>query len=106
MRSGSSGWRSSGASRSLQGGRDQSSPSWLHRDEEAFVAVVLCALSYNLGGGDYVIARPKRGISDAFRMTERLDMLLLTKACSHAVTPMHSTDGRQARRDILLITFS
>lgn len=93
--------------RPVQGAPSYSSPVWLHRDEEPFVAVVLCGITCNLGGGENVVSIGGAGkVYDAFKMTERLEMLLLTKKYWHAVTPMYSTDGRPARRDILLVTFS
>jgi hypothetical protein len=86
-----------------------SSPSWMHKDDEPFVAVILCGLSANLGGGENLIF-PNEGkgrvISHEFKLRHLLEMLLLTKTQSwHAVTPMYTTDGAPARRDVLLITF-
>jgi hypothetical protein len=85
------------------------SPLWMHKDSEPFVAVILCGLSANLGGGDNLIF-PFEGkgsvISDAFKLQNDFEMLLLTNTRSwHAVTPMYSADGGPARRDVLLITF-
>ncbi len=85
------------------------SPTWLHKDDEPFVAVILCGLTPNLSGGDNIIS-PNDGryrvISEAFKLQEQFEMLLLTNTQSyHAVTPMFSSDGRPARRDVLLITF-
>lgn len=86
-----------------------SSPVWRHRDDEPFVAVILCGLSANLGGGDNLIFPgdgKERIISHAFKLRTPFEMLLLTNTQSwHAVTPMYSTDGAPARRDVLLITF-
>lgn len=84
-----------------------SSPIWLHRDDEAFVAVILCGITVNLGGGENLISPTGAStITDVLRLTDRLEMLLLTQKCWHAVTPMHSVDGRPSRRDIVLVTFS
>lgn len=85
------------------------SPTWLHKDDEPFVAVILCGLTKNLSGGHNLIS-PNEGrgrvITDAFKLQKQFEMLLLTNTQSfHAVTPMISADGLPARRDVLLITF-
>lgn len=83
-----------------------SSPVWLHKDQEEYVAVILCGLSGNLDGGENILSPGGREISAKLTLTEPLDMLLLSRKGLHAVVPMKSTDGRPAFRNVLLITLT
>uniref|UniRef100_A0A914YNT5 Prolyl 4-hydroxylase alpha subunit Fe(2+) 2OG dioxygenase domain-containing protein n=1 Tax=Panagrolaimus superbus TaxID=310955 RepID=A0A914YNT5_9BILA len=82
-----------------------SSPVWLHRDDEPLVFVHLFNLSKNVLGGDNLIATDPKTITHIFRLNSPLETLLLTKMPYHAVTPLGSSNGDNAFRDILLITF-
>lgn len=82
-----------------------SSPMWLHRDDEPLVFVHLLNLTYNVVGGDNIIAPHAKEVDCVIRLNEPLETILLTKKKLHAVTPMGSSTADAAYRDILLVTF-
>jgi hypothetical protein len=83
-----------------------SSPVWLHRDQEEYVAVVLYELSHNVSGGENILANDHRNLVTKINLTEEFESLILSKSGMHAVVPMSSANGRLAFRNIILITFS
>lgn len=83
-----------------------SSPIWLHRDEERYVAVHLIGVSPDLRGGDNVIEPAHGGEVEMFALRAPLEALLLTQKVRHAVTPSYARGAGPVSRDVLLITFN
>ncbi len=80
-----------------------SSPIWLHKDDEDLVFVHLFNLTSNTIGGDSLISKDCRSISNVIRLETPMETVVLTKKVFHAVTPIGSLGG-VAYRDILLVT--
>lgn len=83
-----------------------SSPVWLHRDQEEYVAVILYELSHNLNGGENILANGPRELAAKIAMNEEFEAILLSKKGMHAVVPMNSSNGRPAFRNVVLITLT
>jgi len=83
-----------------------SSPVWLHRDQEEYVAVTLYELSHNISGGENILANGPRDLAAKIALNEEFEAIVLSKKGMHAVVPMNSSNGRPAFRNVVLITFS
>ncbi|MDE9481566.1 2OG-Fe dioxygenase family protein [Xenorhabdus bovienii] len=83
-----------------------SSPVWLHKDDEDVVFVHLINASFNMLGGDSIIASNPKKIEKVLRLEKPFDTLVVNHDKYHAVTPVGcSINGEIAIRDIILVTF-